>query len=214
LLAFSSLAEQAGLEGLATGGVQPAQPGRAAGSAHVITVPAPATAPPGGDPRDALVELVRESTGGRVRVAALPPVAILPEPRSRPQRPQRPEPTPPRRIDGGARVAVAPADYDGPDEAEDGGPPYGHAYGYYKKKHEEPKPAAKHTPRHRSPEQPVYARSAKDGEGSKPAKAPKLQKVKKVKKVKSVPGHSNGKAKGHAKHAHKGKGKGHSKHGA
>lgn len=211
LLAFSSLAEQAGLEGLATGKLQPAQPGRVDGG-HAITVPAPATAPPG-DPRDALVQLVRDSRGPS-RIRTLPPVeTVAPEPRSRPERPERPEPkTERRRVEDSARVAVAPDRVEDVDEVEHDGPPYGHAYGHYKKKHKAPKPAKKHTPKGGS-EAPVYARSANDDRGgSKPPKAPKMHKVEKVKKAKKAPGHSNGKAKGHSKHAHKGKGKGHSKH--
>lgn len=203
LLAFSSLAEQAGLEGLATGGLQPAQPGRVDSGGHAITVPAPATAPPG-DPRDALVELVRDS-GGRMRVRTIVPVDTPErEPRSRPEQPDPPEPTQPRRIESSARVAVASDDGNDVDEVEHDGPPYGHAYGHYKKEHEAPKPAKKHAPK--SSEAPVYARGANEGEGSKPPKPPKMHKVEKA------PGHSNGKAKGHSKHAHKGKGKGHSKH--
>ncbi|MDQ4124398.1 MAG: hypothetical protein M3134_02200, partial [Actinomycetota bacterium] len=78
LLAFSTLAEQAGLDGLAAGKLQPAQPGRVDGGGHVITVPAPATAPPG-DPREALVELVRDSQG-RSRLRMVPPVeTVAPE---------------------------------------------------------------------------------------------------------------------------------------
>lgn len=208
LLAFSSLAEQAGLEGLATGRLQPAHPGRSGGGGHAITVPAPATQPPG-DPRDDLVELVRRTTADE-RVRTLPtlePAETVAAPEPRPEKPAKPEP---RRIDRSARVAVAQPEVDD-EPAETDGPPYGHAYGHHKDKHKDkaPKPGKKHAPKAHSDEAPVYARSAHDEGKSKPPKAPKMQKVKKVKKAN--PG--NGKAKGHSKHAHKGKGKGHSKHG-
>src|SRR3712207_4029573 len=73
LLAFSSLAEQAGLEALTARGLQPAQPDRVTGRAEAITVPAPATAPPG-DPRDDLTELVRAT----VAREDLDPIRVTP----------------------------------------------------------------------------------------------------------------------------------------
>ena len=204
LLAFSTLAEQAGLEGLAAGRLQPAIPGRTGSGGHVITVPAPPSTS-SGDPREALAELVRESTRPpRVETPA-PPVAADPPP------PEKPERERPRRIDDAARVAVIePAVEEEPDTGEWDGPPYGHAYGHYKNKHKEPNPAKKHEPKTRSSDQPVYARTANAESPSKPPKGSRLQKVKKVKEAE---GHGNGNAKGHSKHAHKGKGKGHSKHG-
>jgi hypothetical protein len=221
LLAFSTLAEQAGLDGLATGRLQPAVPGRTGTGGHVITVPAPATAPPG-DPREALAELVRESVR-RAPVQEPPPEAVTP---ARPPSPDKPEPKRTPRVDDSPKVAVTEPPVEEDVAAEPDGPPYGHAYGHYKNKnedrHEDPKPAKKQRPKSRSSEQPVYARTAnEDGDSKpyKPSKPAKLEKVKKVKKAKSPGngnghgGHSNGKAKGHSKHAHKGKGKGHSKHG-
>jgi hypothetical protein len=212
LLAFSSLAEQAGLEGLTARGLQPAQPERTTGRAEAITVPAPATAPPG-DPRDDLTQLVRSTVAQeldpiRVRTAPAPAPAPLVE------APVRREPKPrPDRVEPRARVAVAEPEVPKPD-----GPPYGHAYGYHKKDGAKPQPAQKHSRGKRgakdsSDDQPVYARKANDG--TKPPKPPKTNKVAKVKGN----GHSNGKAKGHSKHADgpgnngKGKAKGHSKHG-
>jgi hypothetical protein len=210
LLAFSTLAEQAGLDGLATGRLQPAVPSRTGTAGHVITVPAPATAPPG-DPREALAELVRESVR-RAPVQEPPPEAVTP---AEPPSPVEPEPTRKRRVDDSPKVAVTDPPVE-EDVAEPEGPPYGHAYGHYKDKnkdkHEDPKSGKKHKPKSRSSDQPVYARTANDEGSYKSSKPAKLEKVKKAKKAKS-PGHSNGKAKGHSKHAHKGKGKGHSKHG-
>lgn len=228
LLAFSTLAEQAGLEGLASGRLQPAIPGRAGTGGHAITVPAPATAPPG-DPREALAELVRES----VRRAPAQERPAEPAVATEPPSPAKPERERTRRVDSSAKVAVAePPVEEDVDAAEPDGPPYGHAYGHYKnkrkEKHKDEKPAKKQKPKSRSSEQPVYARTANDdGESKpyKPSKPAKLEKVKKTKKADS-PGNGNGKGhgKGHSKHAHKGKGnrsagrsvgkgKGHSKHG-
>lgn len=217
LLAFSTLAEQAGLEGLATRRLQPTHPAHAGRGAHVITVPAPATAPPG-DPRDELAELVR-ATVDRDRVRTAPVVAFQPPAAPSPQ-PDEARPDRSRRVEPTARVAVTePAAQDEAEAAEPDGPPYGHAYGHYKEKHKAPK----HEPRSRSSEQPVYARSANDETESKPPKAPKMKKVKKVKpagnpgngKAKGHSEHGNGNGYGHSKHAGKsnGKGKGHSKHG-
>ena len=210
LLAFSSLAEQAGLEGLATNGLQPAQPGRVAGKSHAITIPAPATEPPR-DPRDALADLVRDSIARADVVAAPEPgPAFTPGPTPRRERPQpNRRPGRPDHIANRARVAFAGPDSHGEeaDAAEWDGPPYGHAYGHYKKDHARPKKAKKHEPRPNSGEQPVYARTASDEH----PKAPKPPKMKKAEK-----GPGKAKAKGHAKHAHErgnGKGKGHSKHG-
>lgn len=199
LLAFSSLAEQAGLEGLATGGLQPAQPARG-GKGHVITVPAPAPAEPA-DPREGLAELVRDSVARRdVVEPEVVRIVFTPEPRpERPEKPARPDP-----IESTARVAVAEPEVT--EEPEYDGPPYGHAYGHYKNRDEKAKPKPKkHDPKPAASDAPVYARKAEDGK----AKGPKPPKLKKVEKAEP-----RGKAKGHSKHAHaKGKGKGHSKHG-
>lgn len=229
LLAFSTLAEQAGLQGLATGGLQPARPNRTE-AAHPITVPAPATAPPR-DPREALTELVRDTIARvddpTVAVAAAPePRSFTPivEPRVKPKRIEKAKnPSRPSRTGGGARVAIA-----GPSTGKKaGGPPYGHAYGHHKKD-DNPKPAKavkKHRPK-ASSNQPVHAPGS-NGKGNGHTKAPKAPKAKspkppktkapKANKVAKAASHGNGggngKAKGHAKHAHKGKGKGHSKHG-
>lgn len=219
LLAFSSLAEQAGREGLNARGLQPTQPDRTTGSAEAITVPAPATAPPG-DPRDTLTELVRETVARR----DLDPIRVsvpAPEPAPPVDTPVRTEPD---RIERRARVAVAQPEVP---EAEPYGPPYGHAYGYHKKDGAKPEPAqqrsrGKHRSKKPSGDQPVYARTANGG-GAKPPKPPKVKKVAKVKdnghsKHADGPGNGHGKAKGHSKHAGghgngKGKAKGHSKHG-
>lgn len=227
LLAFSSLAEQAGLQGLAVGGLQPAEPERTRGGAQAITIPAPASAPPE-DPREALAELVRQTVerGAAERAPEVQPTitfATEPRPARRPNRPDRPER--PDRIESPARVAVA-----GPDAADErestewDGPPYGHAYGHYGKKGKsEPKhPHKKHGPKVRPRDDgPVYARTA----GDEPARGPKPPKMKKVQKAgdskakgHAKHAHANGQAKGkaHAKHAHgkgKAKGKGHAKHG-
>jgi hypothetical protein len=219
LLAFSSLAEQAGLQGLATGGLQPAHPARGSNGGHVITLPAPAAEPPR-DPRNAFTDLVRDAIA---RVDA-PPAAELvtftpaaPAPET-----HKPSSKKLRRPDVGDQAKVAVA---GPavstDDVDSDGPPYGHAYGHYKDKHgrpepaRKPKPAKKHAPKPSSDGQPVYARTANDEAGK--AKAPRPPKMKKVEKAAS-----HGKAKGHSKHAEghgngkakgKSKGKGHSKHG-
>lgn len=209
LLAFSSLAEQAGLQGLATGGLQPAQPQRG-GATHAITVPAPATAPPG-DPRDELTRRVREviertDTEPVTTTVAFEPAErpVTDPPKSKPE-PERPDP-----IEPTARVVV-----EEPEEADpvaEDGPPYGHAYGHHKNKNKDKdkdksKPAKKHEAKPAASDQPVYARNANDESKAKPSKQPKLHKVGKAPK-------SNGKAKGHDKHSHSnGKGKGHSKHG-
>lgn len=213
LLAFSTLAEQAGLEGLATGRVEPARPART--GAHAITIPAPSTAPPS-DPRGLLEELVRGSVN-RTVTEPQPRVAFVvtpPEPPAaeKPEKPHR------RRVDDSARVAVVEPEVEEPVEAGTDSPPYGHAYGHYKNrpkdkdKPKHSKPGKKRESKDDAPDQPVYARSANEESDSKPPKAPKLEKVKKDKKQTS-PSNGNGKAKGHSKHAHKGKGKGHSKHG-
>ena len=215
LLAFSSLAEQAGLEGLATGQLQPAGPGRIGGGAHAIMIPAPATDAPR-DPAQVLAKLVRDSRSEKVRM--LPTVeATAPEPAPRPQR-AKPKPKTPA-VESTARVAVTPPPEDPYDEpADSDGPPYGNAWGHHKhdkNKHKAPKhKAPKHEPEQDAAEQPVYARSKNDDEAKPPKESngPALQKVKKEKKEKA-PANGNGKAKGHSKHAHKGKGKGHSKHG-
>jgi hypothetical protein len=210
LLAFSTLAEQAGLQGLATGRIDPAHPGRFGGGGHAITIPAPA---PPEDPRDDLAELVRETVARRPRVEA--PVVEVFTPAETPSQP-RPRPERPRRIDQPARVAVAPpAEVEDEPEEDRDGPPYGHAYGYYRNKHEDGRPAKKDKAKPRSAEQPVYARSANDEPASKPPKAPKMKKVKPAAPGNGkAQGHSkHGKGNGHSKHAHKGKGKGHSKHG-
>jgi hypothetical protein len=224
LLAFSSLAEQAGLQGLATGGLQPAAPARNGGGGHAITLPAPSAEPPR-DPRDALTDLVRDAI---VRVDApreVEPITFAVTVPAPPQRERadkkvrRPDPS-----ENQAKVVVADPDVPS-DDAETDGPPYGHAYGHYKDKHQKPeparkpKPAKKHKPKSSSPGQPVYARTANEDAGkakAPKAKAPKPPKMKKVDKAES-PGNGHGKAKGHSKHSGNGKGKskgkGHSKHG-
>lgn len=220
LLAFSSLAEQAGLQGLATGGLQPAQP-QGGGTARPITVPAPATAPPA-DPRESLTRRVRDAIArvdaepqtARVTFEPAPPPAEPKAKREPKAKPKRPDP-----IEGTARIAVnEPEDAEPP--ASDG-PPYGHAYGHDKNKSKDKdksKPKKKDEPK--ASDEPVYARKAKDEPKAKPAKQPKLKKVEKAPKDngngkgKSHEKHSNGKGKGHEKNSHSnGKGKGHSKHG-
>lgn len=219
LLAFSSLAEQAGLEGLSARGLQPTQPDRTTGSAEPITVPAPATAPPG-DPRDTLTELVRETVARR----DLDPIRVsVPAPEPAP-RVGTPVPNEPDRIERRARVAVAEPEVP---KAKPDGPPYGHAYGYHKKDGAKPEPAqqrsrGKHRSKKPSGDQPVYARTA-NGDGAKAPKPPKTKKLAKVKgnagghsKHADGRGNGHGKAKGHSKRAGghgKGKAKGHSKHG-
>ncbi|HYO60586.1 MAG TPA: hypothetical protein VEU29_01655, partial [Actinomycetota bacterium] len=196
LLAFSSLAERAGLDGLAAGGLQPMHPNRSSGQAHAITIPAPSTAPPG-DPRDAIVALVRgtrthrDADGApaeRVAFAPLPSVESgvgEPKPEAKPEAPKRPD-----RIDRQARVAV-----EGPDVAKvekRDGPPYGNAWGYHEKGGDQAKPAqrdgsGKHAPKKQSDGGPVYARKASDDDASA-SKPPKVKKVEKVHKVKAPKG--------------------------
>ncbi|MDQ3953476.1 MAG: hypothetical protein M3279_11020 [Actinomycetota bacterium] len=197
LLAFSSLAEQAGLQGLSTGGLRPAAPERA-GRPQAITVPAPAPAPPA-EPGDAVDDLVRRVVERDER-APQPVLRVAVAPPEPPKRPKA------RSVASRARAAtVANRDWDGP--------PYGHAYGYHKDRGERPEPARR-PKKNRKPKAsepaPAYARTTNGG-GAKPPKPSKPPKAKKV-------GKSNGKAKGHSKHGHgngngHGKGKGHSKHG-
>ena len=81
LLAFSTLAEQAGLQGLATAGIQPATPHRAP-AGRAITIPAPAAAPPS-EPQ-AVVDRLVETTLALVEpapVAAQRPPFVTPPPR-------------------------------------------------------------------------------------------------------------------------------------
>lgn len=206
LIAFGSLAEQAGLRGLAAGGLQPAQPERAGNGGRAITVPAPSTAPPE-DPREALVELVRETIARDQAVRTpqpRPAIEFTPAPRDR-GRPDR------DLIENQARVAVVDDELE---TTQAGGPPYGHAYGHYKNKHKDraPKPSKrKDDSKDGHQDAPVYARTANDDEAGDSPKAPKMKKVKPAKGN----GNGNGKAKGHAKHhgKAKGKGKGHAKHG-
>jgi hypothetical protein len=236
LLAFSSLAEQAGLQGLATGGLQPAHPGRTGSGGRAITIAAPPSAPPS-DPRETLAEAVRES-GRRMRARTVAPVETA-ETERRPRR-EKAEPGRPSPVDR-ARVAVAERDVASRVGAGDGetaasaesesagrdGPPYGHAYGHHAGRGA-PRPSSKRVGPSRRTD---HARSATDESERKDPKAPQARKVEKVEKVEKAPrhsngkakghlkhgdagnGHSNGRAKGHPKHAHKGRGKGHSKHG-
>ena len=199
LLAFSTLAEQAGLQGLSTGGLRPATPERV-GRPQAITVPAPETAPPA-EPRDAVDELVRRVVERDEPGPEPAPRVAAPEPADGPKV---------RRAANRARVATLA----GPDAADEAktrewdGPPYGHAYGHYKDRGERAEPARRpkkdRKPKASEPA-PVHARTANDGR-AKPSKPPKVEKA----------GKGNGKAKGHSKHAHgngKDKDKGHSKHG-
>ena len=209
LVAFGSLAEQAGLQGLAVGGLQPAQPGRGSGGGRAITVPAPPATPPE-DSRDTLAELVRD-TIERDRIASAPEprpaITFTPAPRDRDRR----DP-----IENRARVAVAEDELE---TSKTGGPPYGHAYGHYKHNHDHSagsKPGKrKGASKGRDQAPPVYARSAND-EAAEAPKAPKMKKAKPENGNGHSNGNGNGNAKGHAKHSNgngKAKGKGHAKHG-
>lgn len=230
LLVFSSLAEQAGLQGLATGGLQPATPGRDGGT-RAITISAPASSP---TPEQTLRELVAQVDSDEPAPRApVTPAAPAPE-RDRPPRPdenpvQRERSTDPAL----AARAVAPSAPAYAAQTDPAGPPYGKAKGH--DKHAQPEKAnATRRPKangRRSPEAPVYARTRSTG-GEKP-KAPKMKKVTKGPAArtegnghhKHAQGHGkarghgkhargHGKARGRGKHAHgHGKGKGHSKHG-
>jgi hypothetical protein len=212
LLAFSSLAEQAGLRGLATGGLQPTVPGRGGGT-RAIVVSAPAA--PDGEPATAeetLRELVaRVGSEDPVRsepvVATAPvggPVRRRPAEKDDPARRERRDP-----VLAARRTATAAPEH--AEAAEAYGPPYGKAKGH----DERDDPAKSKTPRKQkrvrsqdAPEGPVYAKTNRAG--GKSPKAPKMKRV-----TRSAPAsHGNSKGRGHDKHAHgKGKGKGHGKHG-
>ena len=203
LLAFSSLAEQAGLQSLSTGGLRPADPQRAGGT-RAITIPAPASAPPG--PRDAVDELVRrvvERDGGP------PPAPVVAFDPPRERRPRKPKV---RRVDHPARVAGVAGPNVPSDASDDSdGPPYGHAYGYHKRPGERPEPARRskkaHKAKHPPGAAPVYARTTSD-DGAGHSKPPKMKKAGKV----AGNGKQKGRGKGSAKHGHgHGKAKGHSK---
>ena len=228
LLAFSSLAEQAGLQGLASAGLQPAAPLRGGGP-RAIRLPAPAPA----EPIDPIEQIVRDSIArATAPVTSAPPTprvtpgapsddgpgrpAKKDKPRHHHRRPERPEPV----------VTVAAKETVDEEPAAAEGPPYGNAYGHDKhdKKAKAPKPP-KHVGKKKShsdegPAEPMYARSRNDEDESPSSKPPKLQKVKKAGKPEKDKGDApaGGKGNGHSKHAHdngKGgdKGKGHSKHG-
>lgn len=209
LLAFSSLAEQAGLQGLATRGIQPATPNRGGGD-RVITIPAPATAPPAG-PDGLLDQILGDTTlvAGVAGPATLPPFVeappSAPEPSKarKPKKPKRPRPT--RPTEPVARVAVAPARPE-PEAYSSEGPPYGHAYGHDKKPEKPHAPSPHPAKPKKADDAPMYARAAND---DKHAKGPKPKKAKKVEN------RGLSKALGHDKHEGKGKskGKGHKKHG-
>jgi hypothetical protein len=210
LLAFSSLAEQAGLQGLATGGLQPAVPGRSRGTPAIV-IAAPAAlpgepAPAGETLRELVARVASEDPVRSERVARAPlgrPVRQRPAAKDEPDRPER------RTDPAFAARTVATAAPEDDATAEAYGPPYGKAKGHHK--HE--KPAERKAPRRQdatrsreTPDAPVYAKT-KASEGKKP-KAPKMKKVTKGGSA------SHGKGKGHGKHAHAhGKGKGHGKHG-
>jgi hypothetical protein len=212
LLAFSTLAEQAGLEGLATHGLQPAGPGRG-GETRAIRIPAPATAPPA-EPPGPIERIVRDAAT-RVAAAparpALPPVATTPPAGTAPERPKK---TPPHRSKRARRpsqpVALARSAAPAEDAETDwDGPPYGHAHGHDKKA----KKPKKHAPKgsYEPSEETVYARTGnhKPKSSSPRWKPPKTKKVEK----KAAP-KSHGRGLGHTKHEHsQGKGKGHAKHG-
>lgn len=211
LLAFSSLAEQAGLQGLAAGGLEPAVPGRGSAT-RAITIPAPA-APPGepataGDTlRDLVARVVSEPPAQRAAIApGAPPDRRSPARGPEEKRPNRPE----RRAQPAfaARRVAAAASAD--DAAEYAGPPYGKAKGHHKHdKAEKAKAPRKQKPARsqEGSEAPVYAKT-KASDSQKP-KAPKTKVTKK-----SAASRGQGKAHGHDKHARaRGKGKGHSKHG-
>lgn len=228
LLAFSSLAEQARLEGLATRGLQPAAPARYGNTVPAITLPAPSTPAEG---RGGLLDELLEE--GRTRVAAAPQQSQAVTLRAAaPDQPRPKKPNPPahgrdrdlrpdeRRVL--ARAAAPPgnvgAEWDGDDYDER------EIRGKKPKKPKKPHPH-KGPRKHDPAAQPVYARSTADEDDERPSKPPKMKKVKKA-----ADGHGNkaraqgrgedhdehdgkGRGKGHAKHDGKGRGKGHSKHG-
>ncbi|HEV2754197.1 MAG TPA: hypothetical protein VG318_00270 [Actinomycetota bacterium] len=224
LLAFSSLAEQAGLQGLATGRIEPAAPARGGGT-RAIRLPAPAVAP--GEPGDPIEQIVRE-TFARADAPAVPAPAPRvtpgapaddgpPEKKEKKEKPRRRAPEPPPEV-----VAFTPREAADETETADG-PPYGNAYGHDKHDNHGKKPKPAKPPKHagngkghgrKADPAPIYARGAAE-ESSKPKDEPTTWKPVKEKKG---AGHSNGKANGHSKHAHDngnggGKGKGHKKHG-
>ena len=208
LIAFGSLAEQAGLQGLAVGGLQPTRPERTGGGGKAITVPAPSTSPD--DPRDALAELVRETIQRDAVIRPPRPIVTftpVPRDRPRPERRERPD------IEDQARIAVVePVAEEEAETPDSDGPPYGNAYGHDKKGGPK-KPKAhkeKGGPKGNTQDQPVYARTANEESDDAP-KAPKMKKAK--------PAKEEGNGNGHAKHASndkgngKAKGKGHAKKG-
>lgn len=195
LLAFSSLAEQAGLQGLAVGGIEPAAPSRA-GETRAIRLPAPVPATSSETPVDPLDELVRQAIE-RAETRKVAVAVASPEATDRPQaKPDRdPKPKRPAPAVGFAAKEGAVNEV----ETSDDGPPYGHAYGHYKngkaggpypegkapgnsdhekkdkKKQDKKKPKKG---RGGAGSAPVYARTANDG-GEAPGSNSKSKKVKK-----------------------------------
>ncbi|MFN2588610.1 MAG: hypothetical protein ABR613_10910 [Actinomycetota bacterium] len=226
LLAFSSLAEQAGLQGLATRGIEPAAP-VGGGRTRAIRLPAPAVPP---EPADAIEQLVRDTIAGTPSA-----IAAAPAPRAVPGAPAAGEPRrareakkdKPRRDHAPARrgPALAFAPRETADDTETTyGPPYGHAYGHDRKP-KAPKPARnapekKQRAAPKAEAAPTYARrgagEAPGSEEEAPRWKPSKSKPGKLAKHAARRG-GHGKANGHANHAHddgrgRGKGKGHRKH--
>ena len=231
LLAFSSLAENAGLQGLVTGRIQPAAPARG-GSIRAITLPAPAAAPE--EPADPIERLVRDtfarsSTPVVTVPAPAPPVTPGAPSTERPARPEKKDKPRKRPATDKPSPAVAFVPRERAEETETveeteaaEESPQGNAYGHDKKPK---KPKAPKPPKHsgkgkggaKEDSGPMYARETAEPESEPKDKGPQWGPAKE-KKAKKVTAEGSGKGKGHAKHDHDngkggGKGKGHSKHG-
>jgi hypothetical protein len=230
LLAFSSLAENAGLQGLATGRIQPAAPVRG-GSTRAITLPAPAPGPE--EPVGPIEQLVRDAFAG-----SSTPVATAPAPRprvtpgapsveraGRPEKREKPKPRKrPAPDEPSPAVAFVPRETaeETETQTETGEEsPQGSAYGHDKKAK---KPKAPKAPKHSGKEKggktdsgPMYAREAAEPESEPKDEGTQWGPVK-DKKAKKSTADAPGRGNGHARHGHdngkgRGKGKGHSKHG-
>lgn len=217
LLAFSSLAEQAGLEGLATGGIRPAAPASRPGRA--ITLPAP-VADADRSVHDGVRRVVDETIRRDGRLE--PPVEATNE---TPTTVVAEAPAPPE-ITAPVAAPSPPPETETKTEKDWDGGKYDGSLQAKKKQGDEPtvepspddewshEPSRREARGHEKKSKKSKARSDDAGGPAKPSKMAKA-KGKEARRLEQAAGDkdkSNGK--GHAKHEHEnGKGKGHSKHG-
>ncbi|MDQ3957224.1 MAG: hypothetical protein M3273_02760 [Actinomycetota bacterium] len=196
LLAFSSLAEQAGLQGLATAGLQPAPPAR--GVTRAITLPGTAPASPR-EPREPVAQLIPEALSEPPETVAAPvvepppsePAGPRPDPKPRRDRRAQDDKMEPRRELADLARSSASRDEDA-----------GHGRHVRPKKHKEHRGEVFVARSHAEPAKGRGNGRLEHDHGNGNGKG------------RSKHDRSNGKGKGHDKHEHaNGKGKGHSKHG-